>query len=249
MKRLLLVLAIAWCASIASRADTPLFTADELNTFDQYGYLTPAFKTAAREMIDSKQAQRDAQADEVRLKATIPDLEKKAGAEEAKIDGLKKELSLYDHPDETDFTDLQAVMKDAKAKPEDQLALAQAYVWTYPDSPHQTEAQQDLAQAQKKIADAALAQKQSEAAQVAAHAELLQRVAEKKLSLEEWRVFLQDKSQTEVIQYLGHPNDTTDDYWTYSGAWTTDPTTQLKAGLQLTFNGGRVQNVAPIPVK
>jgi hypothetical protein len=67
------------------------------------------------------------------------------------------------------------------------------------------------------------------------------------LSLGEWRAFLQDKSQDEVTQYLGAPSATTGDYWTYAGAWTIDPATNQKAGLQLTFNGGRVQNVAPIP--
>ena len=66
------------------------------------------------------------------------------------------------------------------------------------------------------------------------------------LDLSGWRAFLQDKSQDEVTEYLGPPTGKDQDHWVYNGAWTVDPATSLKAGLSITFNGGRVQNVAPI---
>ncbi len=248
MKRTLLLLALAGAASLLSRADDPgPFTASQLEELDHQGYLTPAFASAARELIEARQAQRDGQAEQEQLKESLPALERQAAAEEGKVAELKEELSRYDHPDDADLAALQAVMKNPAATPEEQLALAQAYVWTYPSSPHATEAQQDLEQIQKKQADQIEAQKEADAARAAAQAKLLQRVKARDLSLEEWRAFLQDKTQVEVTGYLGHPNAMTDDYWTYNGAWTVDPSTNLKAGLQVTFNGGRVLSVAPVP--
>ncbi len=47
----------------------------------------------------------------------------------------------------------------------------------------------------------------------------------------------------------GRPTKQDYEGWTYSGNWTIDPTTTLKSGLLITFNGGRVQNVAPIPAQ
>jgi hypothetical protein len=77
---------------------------------------------------------------------------------------------------------------------------------------------------------------------------LLARVKAHDLGLGEWRAFLEDKSQAEVTEYLGAPaSRDSEDHWIYTGSWTVDPETNQKAGLQLTFNGGRVQNVAPVP--
>jgi peptidoglycan hydrolase CwlO-like protein len=249
MKRWFLVLALLGAASLSVRADTDDFSSGQLDHLDRLGYLTPAFKTAVHELVDAEQAQRDAAAEQERLKRSLPDLEKEAESEESKVAALKAELSHYSHPDETDFAELQNKMKDTTARPEEQMALAQAYLWTYPASPHAVEAQQDLEQVQKKMADQVQAQNDANAARTAAQARLLQRVKARSLSLEEWSVFLQDKTQAEVSQYLGQPTDGTFDYWNYAGAWTIDPVTKQKAGLHLTFNGGRVLSVSPVPAQ
>jgi hypothetical protein len=246
MKTRLLVLACATLLPLAARADD-LLSASQIDELQQRGWVTPGFDAAARQLIDANQAARDAQAGEAKLETELPPLEKSIAAENATIAQLKAELATYEHPDETDFTALQAAMKDSAAHSSDQLALAQAYVWTYPASPHADEAEHDLQQIEKKIADQAQAAKDADAARLAAQAKLLQRVQARDLNLAEWRAFLQDKSQAEVLQYLGQPSSRQDEYWIYSGAWTTDPETGAKAGLQLNFNGGRVLSVAPIP--
>jgi hypothetical protein len=245
MRTLILLLAGVLLAPLLSRGDD-LLTQSQIETMERKGWITPQFESAARELIDAKETLKTADGDRTRLELTLPALDKKAKAEDAKVAALKDELAHYDHPDETDFAALQSAMKNASAKPEDQMALAQAYVWTYPGATHAGEAEQDLQQIQKKIADQVQAAKEADAAQTAAQLKLLQRVKAHALNLGEWRAFLQDKSQDEVEQYLGAPAAKADDYWTYSGAWTIDPTTNQKAGLQLTFNGGRVLSVAPI---
>lgn len=245
MKALIILLACAALLPAAVRADD-LLSISEIGIMQRRGWITPGFEAAARKLIEAKQARRDADADEAKLKAQQPALEKSTAAEDAKVAQLKAELARYDHPDETDFTVLQDAMKNAAAKPEDQLAIAQAYVWTYPASPHAAEAEHDLQQLEKKIADQVQAAKEAEAAQLAAQAKLLQRVQRHDLDLGGWRAFLQDKSRAEVVQYLGEPSSREDGYWTYTGAWTTDPATGQKAGLQLNFNGGRVLSVAPV---
>jgi hypothetical protein len=247
VRNILLILAVLAIAPLA-RGDQDGLSASQWEQLDRRGYLTPAFAAAARELIETKQAQRDAQAEQEQLKNSLPALEKQMSDEESKVAALKEELSGYEHPDETDLTALQTAMKNSSTTPEQQLALAQAYVWTYPTSPHEAEAQKDLEQIQKKLADQVQAGNNADAARTAAQAKLLQRVKARDLSLEEWSRFLQDKTQTEVTEYLWHPTATEDDYWTYSGAWTTDPGTGQKAGLQVTFNGGRVMAVAPAPL-
>src|ERR1035437_5701955 len=115
-------------------------------------------------------------------------------------------------------------MNDSGAKPEEQLALAQSYVWAYATSPHQAEAQQYLQQVQKKLTDQEQAEKDAEAARVAARAKLVQRVQAKDLSLSEWRDFLRNMSQDDLVKFLGRPTSQRGDYWIYSGAWIVDPT-------------------------
>jgi hypothetical protein len=258
MKALALLLAGAAFLSLAARgADLPstskapahgddLLSASQIETLQTWGWVTPQFQAAAAKLIDARVAGRMAQDETDKLTYVRPGLEKNVAVADAKVAQLKVELARYDHPDETDFTALQAAMKDAAAKPEDQEALAQAYVWTYPTSPHAAEAGQDLQQLQKKIADQVQTTQNDEAATLAAQAKLLQRVQAHDLNLAEWRAFLQDKSQAEVTQYLGQPSSQKGEYWIYSGAWTTDPSTGEKAGLQLNFNGGRVLSVAPV---
>jgi hypothetical protein len=249
---LVLLLAGVLLAPLVGRADDKpsdtdnYFTASQIEAMQRKGWITPRFEAAARELIEARETLKTADGDRIKLELTLPGLEKAATAEDAKVAKLKDELTHYDHPDETDFTALQNAMKGPAAKTEDQMALAQAYVWTYPGGSHTGEAEQDLQQIQKKIADQAQAAKDAAAAQTAAQLKLLQRVKAHDLDLGEWRAFLQDKSQDEVRQYLGDPSGATDDYWTYSGAWTIDPATSQKAGLQLTFNGGRVLSVAPV---
>ncbi len=96
---------------------------------------------------------------------------------------LKEELTHYDHPEETDFVALQDAMKNSSAQPEDQMARAQAYVWTYPTGPHTGEVQKILQQIEKKIAGATQAVKDAAAAREAAQLNLLQRVKAHNLSL------------------------------------------------------------------
>jgi hypothetical protein len=251
MKTAALLLACVLLAPLAGRCadNNNVLTVTQIETMQRNGWITPLFEAAARELIEAKETLKTADGDRTKLELKLPGLQKTAATEDAKVAKLKDELAHYDHPDETDFTALQAVMKDSSAKIEDQLALAQAYVWTYPGSLHMGEAEQDLQQVQKKIADQIQAAKDADAAQTAAQLKLLQRVKAHDLDLGEWRAFLQDKSQDEVRQYLGDPSAQADDYWTYSGAWTIDPATNQKVGLQLTFNGGRVQNVAPVPAQ
>jgi hypothetical protein len=247
MKRLVLAALALAAVPWTVQADSTL-SPTQLDALDKRGFLTPSFAAAARALIEAKQDQRDALGEQDELIKSLPDLQKIAATEESKVAALKAELNHYQHPDETDIEALRQVMQNAAARPEDQMAIAQAYVWTYPTSPHQTEAQQDLAQIQKKLADQAQAQKDADAAQEAAQVRLLQRVKARALSLNEWSVFLLNKTQTEVSEYLGRPSLTDDEHWTYSSAYTTDPVTNQKAGLQITFNGGRVLGVVAIPV-
>lgn len=244
MKTLTFLLACAALLPLTARADD-LFSASEIEVMQHRGWVTPGFEAAARKLIDAKQGARDADADAAKLKAQQPALEKSVAAEDAKVAELKADLARYDHPDETDFTALQEAMKNPTAKPGDQVALAQAYVWTYPASAHAAEAEHDLQQLEKKIADQVQAVKETEAAQLVAQATLLRRVQAHDLNLGEWRAFLQDKSRAEVVQYLGQPSSREDEYWIYTGTWTTDPETGQKTGLRLNFNGGRVLSVAP----
>jgi hypothetical protein len=248
MKASLLLLAAFALAAPAVRADD-ILTPTQIAAMQQRGWINPGFEAASRQLIDANEAGKKAKDDEALLEAELPALQKNAAAEDAKVVALQADLARYDHPDETDFIALQAAMKNTSAKPGEQLAQAQAYVWTYPASPHLGEAEGDLQQLEKKIADQVQSAKDADAARQAAQLKLLARVKAHDLSLGEWSAFLQDKSQDEVRQYLGDPTSEADGYWIYGGNWTVDPASNLAAGLQLTFNGGRVQNVAPAPGK
>jgi len=228
-------------------ADSGQMTPEHLDMLDKAGCFTPGFKTAVRELVDSKQAAAEIATEQKKLELQLPGLQQQAKDAEAKAEALRKELATYDHPEESDFTALQNRMNDANAKPEDQIALAQAYVWTYPASPHESEAQQYLEQIQKKLADESQAEKDAEAARAAAHAKLVQRAQARDLSVSEWRDFLRDMSQNDLVTLIGRPTNQTEDYWTYSGAWVTDPTTQKRVGIQINFNAGRVLSVDEIP--
>lgn len=227
---------------LPAQAATQLSPA-RLDTLDQRGYLTPSFKAGITELVETRQAVDQAKIEERRLKKNLPDLQAQLTAAQAKVASLKQELAKYENTDETDFTVLQETVKSPKTKPEDQLIMVQAYIWAYPASSHQAEAQQDLEQIKKKIADQVQSDKDSEAARIAARADLIKRAAAKQLSLSEWRSFLLDMSQEDVLKYMGRPQYSGADFWVYRGEWTKDPITDQKVGLRISFNGTRVNVV------
>jgi hypothetical protein len=233
--------------SMPGHADGGQLSPERLDMLDQLGYFTPGFKAAAHDLVDSKHALEQTSAEQTKLTRELPDWQRQAAEAEAKVIVLRQELTKYDHPEENDFVVLQKRMNDAGAKPEEQIALAQAYVWTYPASPHQSDAQQYLQQTQKKLADQRQAEKDAEAARAAARAELVQRAQAHDLSLGEWRDFLRDMSQDDLVKLLGQPASQRGDYWIYSGDWITDPGTKQRVGMEINFNAGRVISVAEAP--
>jgi chromosome segregation ATPase len=235
-------LAALGLASAPGQADSQQLSPERLDMLDRLGYFTPGFKAAVHEMVDSKQALEQAKAEQTKLSLDLPDLQKQATETEAKTVALRQELAKYDHPEENDFIVLQKQMNDPGATLEEQIAQAQAYVWTYPASPHESEALQYLQQAQKKRADLQQSAMDAEAARQAAHAKLLQRAQAHDLSLNEWRDFLRDMSQDDLVKLLGPPTSTSEagNYWIYSRGWILDPTTHQKVGMEINFNGGRV---------
>jgi chromosome segregation ATPase len=235
-------LAALGLASAPGRADSQQLSPERLDMLDRLGYFTPGFKAAVHKLVDSKQALEQARAEQTKLEQDLPDLQKQATETEAKTVALRQELAKYDHPEENDFVALQKQMNDPGATLEEQIAEAQAYVWTYPTSPHESEAQQYLQQAQKKQADLRQAEKDAEAAREDAHAKLVQRAQAHDLSLSEWRDFLRDMSQDDLVKLLGPPTSTSEagNYWIYSGGWILDPTTHQRVGMEINFNGGRV---------
>src|SRR5450631_3440890 len=130
-------------APVAGHADSKL-SPERLDALDQRGYFTPAFKTVVHDLIDTRHELHQVTAEKTKLDEDMPNLQRQAAEAEAQAVALRQELAKYDHPEENDFDVVQARMNDASAKPEDQLTLAQAYVWTYPSSPHQAEAQRYL---------------------------------------------------------------------------------------------------------
>jgi hypothetical protein len=250
MRGVALLLGIAVCggslASMAARADDSELSAGKLDMLDKRGYFTPAFKKAVYDYIETREAIGQTQVETKKLTDSLPDLQKEAAAEKAKVEALRRQLALYTHPEIADFTALQNEMKNPGATPQDRLALAQAYVWTYPSDPHQVEAAQDMEQIEQQLAAQQQTVKQAAAARAAARSNLIQRAKAKELSLAEWREFLNDMSQEELLGYLGRPQTQTDDYWVYTDGWTTDPVTGARVGLQINFNASRVVTVSPV---
>jgi len=239
--------AVLLSLGLTSLPGTGRLSPERLDMLDQMGYFTPGFKTAVHDLVNSKHALEQANAEKAKFTQELPDLQNQAMQAEAQAVALRQELAKYEHPDETDFAALQQRMNDPGAKQEEQIALAQAYVWTYPTSPHASDAQQYLQATQKKIADAQQSVRDAEAAQAAAHAKLVQRAQARQLSLSEWRDFLRDMSQDDLVKLLGRPSDQTQDYWTYTGEWIADPATNQKVGMEINFNAGRVISVDEKP--
>jgi hypothetical protein len=233
--------------SAPSRAAEGNLSPEKLDMVDHAGIFTPGFKAAVHELVDSNHALEETNEENKKLELELPGLQSQAQEAQAKTVALRQELARYEHPEETDFTALQGRMNDASAKPEDQIAAAQAYVWAYPASPHESQAQQYLQQMQKKMADQQQGDKDAEAARVAAHAKLVQRAQAHDLSLSEWRDFLRDMSQDDLVKLFGMPTSDSDGYWIYSGAWVTDPASHQNVGIQINFTGGRVLSVDGLP--
>ncbi len=241
------VVAIGLLASVSARAEDAQLSAEKLDMLDKRGYFTPAFKKAVHEYIDTNEAIVKTQADTKKLNDTLSDLQKQADEAKAQVDKLRKQLAVYAHPEDADFSALQDAMKNPSATAQDRLALAQAYVWTYPSDPHQVEAAQDMQLIEQQLAAQQQTVKQAAAARAAARAKLIQRAEAKDLSLTEWQDFLRDMSQEELLGYLGRPQTQADDYWIYTDGWTTDPVSGAKSGLQIDFSAGRVVGVSVAP--
>jgi outer membrane protein assembly factor BamE (lipoprotein component of BamABCDE complex) len=228
-------------------ADDKQLSPERLDMVDQMGYFTPGFKQAVHDYVFTKQSLEKVTADQTSLSRQLPDLQKQATQAQANAVALRQELARYEHPDENDFGALQERMNDTGATTQDQIALAQAYVWTYPSSPHESDAQQYLQQLQKKVSDQEQSRKDAEAARAAAQAALVKRALAHDLNPAEWRDFLRGMSEDDLVKLIGRPTSQSGDYWIYDGDWTEDKTTQRKVGLEINFNAGRVLTVDEKP--
>ena len=247
--RLLFVagLTLAGMFSPGQRAGASQLSPERLDVLDRRGYFTPQFKAATYDLVNAQKALAQAQAEQKSLKLQLPGLHQQADEAAAKAVALRQELARYDHPEENDFNALQAALNDSRAKAEDQIILAQAYVWTYPTSPHAAEAQQYLQLVQKKLADRLQAEKDAEAARVAAHAQIVARAQAHDLSLAEWRDLLNGMSQDDLVKLLGQPSSMENGYWFYNGGWVNEPAGRPKVGLQINFDAGRVITIDEKP--
>jgi hypothetical protein len=239
--------AVLGVMSAGQRADAGQLSPERLNVLDQRGYFTPEFKQATHALVDAKHALEQASAEQKTLTKQLPGLQQQAAEAAAKAVALRQDLKKYDHPEENDFDALQAAINDAAAKTQDQIILAQAYVWAYPTSPHAADAQQYLTLALKKRADQVQADKDAEAARAAARADLVARAQAHNLSLAEWRGFLRGMSQDDLGKLLGQPSSRDDQYWYYVGGWVNKPDGKPKVGLQINFDAGRVITVDEKP--
>jgi hypothetical protein len=244
MMKIHLLMGVLWAATF-SRAEATQFTQARLNLLDQRGYFTPGFKKAVHDLVNARDALERSHAEVKKLNDGVPALQAQSDAAIAQVTRLRTELALYTHPENSDFEALQQAMKDPGVPPKERLVLAQAFVWTYPTDPRQTEAAADLQETQNAIAAQIKAAADTDAARRAARAALIRRAKERSLSLAEWRSFLQDMSQEDMLQYLGRPQTESGNYWIYSGVWTTNPATNRGAGLRVNFNGTRELSVTP----
>jgi multidrug efflux pump subunit AcrA (membrane-fusion protein) len=242
------LLSLAFCAARADDAQVTL-TPTQLDELAKSGCFTPAFQSAVHDLIDCQLAADQAKADAGGLSDSLPDLQAQAEAAEAALAEKRKTLALYTDAENSDFTALNRLMADNSAKPQDQVAAAQAFLWIYPTSPHATEAQQDLTTAQNRIAAAAQAVKDAEAARLADQQKQLARAKAHDFSLDEWSHYLAGKSQEDLVGLIGRPTVMNPDLWVYAGAWATTPRETGKVGMQVIFNGGRVTAVAEGPTQ
>jgi hypothetical protein len=246
MNRWAAIFLLRWslAAPLLAQTQSPELSASRLDLLDQRGYFTPAFKTSVHDLVQARQALARAQANEIRFREDIPHLQEQSAAAAQETARLRAELALFAHPEDSDFAALQAAMKNASTAPQDCLALAQAFVWSYPNDPRQAEALSDLQQIQGQMAKEKKNVLDAAAGRLAAHEAIVRRGRAGELSLKEWQDFLRDMSQEELLNYLGPPQVRDPAYWLYSGSWTWDPVTRKRAGLQISFNGTRVLSVA-----
>jgi hypothetical protein len=248
MKRIALPALLLLAAGLTPIYGDGALSSERLDMLDSAGYFTPEFKSAVHGLVDSKHELEQAKLDEKKVSLQLPGLQKQATEAEAKAIALRQELTRYDHPEETDFEVLENRMKDAGAQPDEQIELAQAYVWTYPTSPHVAQAQEYLQQLEKDKTDKIEEQNKEAAARAAAHERLVLRAQARDLNLSEWREFLRDTSQDDLVKLIGRPTSMiSGDEWIYTGDWITDPTTKQRVGLQILFSAGRVINVDEKP--
>lgn len=238
--------ALAVLAPGLAHADKHL-SPELLDQYDRRGFFTPGFKQAIHDYVEAREQLDKAQAEQKKFQHDLPALQQQAAEAQAKTVALRQELARYDHPEESDFAALQARMHDPAAKPEEVIVLAQAYVWTYPASPHAADAQQDLTALQQQIASQEQAEKEAEAAREAARAALVRRAQARELSLAEWRDFLRGMSQDDLVKLFGQPSSKQDSYWFYEGQWIVNPANSQKVGMQINFEAGRVINVDAKP--
>lgn len=244
MKRLPLTLLALAAAGAVAHADVYELTTQRLDVLDQRGYFPPELKKAVHDLVHTRQSLAQARREERQFGRALPGLRAQNADQQAATDRLRKELELYTHPEVADFQALQSAMQNPNASVEERRELAQTYVWAYPDDVHLPEAEADLQQVQKQIADSQQAERDTTADKLAARAQLVERAEARQLSLPEWQSFLQDMSQEDLVNYLGHPQMQENDYWIYTGNWSTDPKTQKKTGLRINFNGTRVLSVS-----
>jgi hypothetical protein len=238
--------ALAWLSPMAAHADRKL-SPELFDQYDRRGYFTPNFKTALIDMVQAHEALDKALAEQKNFEKDLPELQKEAADAQAKTVTLRQQLAVYDHPDENDFDALRKLIHDPAAKAGEVIALAQAYVWTYPTSPHEPAAQEFLDTWQKKLADQQQAEKDAEAAREAAHAALVRRGQAHDLSIAEWRDLLHGLSQDDLVKLFGQPTSRQGDYWFYEGGWAVNPALPQKQGLQINFDAGRVITVDAKP--
>jgi len=243
---LIFTIALELLGQATARADKQL-SPDLIDQYDRKGFFTPGFKQAVRDLVNTREALQKAEAEQKKFEQDLPGLQQQVTQARAKTVALRQELEQYDHPEENDFIRLQARADDPNAKPEDVLVLAQAYVWTYPASPHESDAEQYLATVQKKLADQKQAEQDAEAARAAAHALTVRRALAHELSVPEWRDFLRGMSQEDLVKLFGQPSSKQDDYWFYDGAWIVIPANSQKVGMQINFEAGRVITVDAKP--
>jgi hypothetical protein len=245
MKPFLCALICVLLAPSFLRADAVDLSSERLDMLDQRGYFTPGFKKAVHDLVNARRALEQSQAETKKWNEELPALQKESMEDAAQVARIRAELAFYAHPENADFDALQHAMKSANVAPKERLMLAQAFIWAYPTDPRQAEAQEDLQQTQQLIAAQQGAVKETNAERLAARARLIQRALARQLSLPEWRSFLQDMSQEDLLKYLGRPQTQDADCWIYSGNWTTEPATKQPAGLRVNFNGTRVLSVVP----
>ena len=240
-------LSVPAVAQVDLKVDSGQLSPEWFDYFNHHDYIPPDFKVAIHALVDNNAELASTQADNLRLQEALPEAKRKADEAEAKLAKLQAQLTIYSNLAESDFTELQKTVSDPKAKITDQYAVVQAYVWTYPSSPHLAAVQQALASIQKKLADETQAKKDKQAADLAAQQKLIQRAISHDLSLSEWQDFMRDRSQSELVTLIGRPSIDDGDDWIYRGDWATDPKGGPKIGLQVFFNAGRVQTVTAAP--